>query len=482
MCEGIARRGHGAVQFVVDGESFTGKTARLLKAAKTPQLLNIRLEVSGVDGKTDSSEVSTEDFELVDAPSPPTEADLSAQNKPQAPISLFDEGEDPLADSGPKELAEPTRISLPPPAPLQLAPHKIANLYPGTRTTVYGIVRPASALPTSVQLRAELATGQSIELSVPVVTSQLSTAASSNAIHILTARKLIQDLEDGQDDFGIDKVKDEDLLARTIKAHVVRLGETYSLSSTYTSFVAVDDSEADESRRTRQRPRRPKPAPPPPFFGGPPGGVFARGGPAPRTKMATMAMPAPRGFGNATFGGGGGGNGGAVFGGAPAPMMTMMSMAAVPPPPPPSMPVAPAPMASFGAPPPASASSFNFGSTIDTVKAATPKDKPLTDSDLLDAIARHQNFDGSFSPDVSSLLKFSSSLPELNGVSDVVRATIAVLVYWEQKMETLRDEWSGMADKAREFVLQALEADEGEDEDEPEAKMKEIYESFKKAL
>lgn len=70
-------------------------------------------------------------------------------------------------------------------------------------------------------------------LTIPVTVSRLP---RTPALHALAARKLIQQLEDGQ--HAASPTAD----ARTVRAHIVRLGTTYQISSTHTSFVAVEEA------------------------------------------------------------------------------------------------------------------------------------------------------------------------------------------------------------------------------------------------
>ncbi|KAJ7763931.1 hypothetical protein B0H14DRAFT_3594001 [Mycena olivaceomarginata] len=87
--------------------------------------------------------------------------------------------------------------------------------------------------------------GAEIELPIPVTLSCLqNNPGAPTAIHALAARKIIQDLEDEQHALRttLSNPDDTNLLARTVKASVVRLGKTYSISSKHTSFVAVDET------------------------------------------------------------------------------------------------------------------------------------------------------------------------------------------------------------------------------------------------
>jgi hypothetical protein len=517
MCEGIARAGNGTAQFVADGESFTGKTARLLKAARSPQLLNVRLELpESIEAEApEYSQAVEEEFELIHVKGGgDQEKKVKEVASSVATLSLFDDSEDPLATAADstKPFATPSPISLPSSPPIQQVPRTIRSLYPGSRLHAYLILTPASLLPRSIFLRAELASGQQLELEVPVTTSKLPLdELSPTPIHALAARKLIQDLEDGRHGIKVEG-DDEELLARVVKAGIVRIGKTYSLASSHTSFVAVDESEVDEKRKQVFKPCRITPPPPAPraamcfsmmapqvkhkkasgggLFGGVGARLFSTSSssvtppppPAPRGALiaaacfgapsASYSVPAPRarGYGSGTPPGGG------LFGSAPQPF------AAFPPPC-----VAPAPafasydnsnmqaramstgggggslfaQASYGAAPPSA-----------TTEPSSPA--TLTPSDRINALARHQAFDGSFSSSAIAFCSTPSSssttleafllplaririapLARVEALSkedkEKVVATASVIAFWEKQMVKQREEWEGMAEKARHF-------------------------------
>lgn len=135
--------------------------------------------------------------------------------------------------------------------------------------------------------------------------------------------------------------------------------------------------------------------------------------------------------------------------GAAQPMMNMMAAAPAPrsvhhasslyaiPPPPPSM--------SWGASPSAS-----LPATQMTTQASV---QPQTVIDMMDTIARKQRFDGSFEVDVLATLGLEiGSTVKVLGVPDGVAATVAVLIFWNDKESGRREEWEDMADKAVEWV------------------------------
>ncbi|GAA6004951.1 hypothetical protein JCM10207_008461 [Rhodosporidiobolus poonsookiae] len=521
MCEGVARQGGGIAQFVVDGESMTGKVTRLLKAAKTPPILNARLDF-GV-------EVPEDDFELVEAVEE-KEDKVEKVTEATASISLFDKDVDPLKEEPTAPAPEPEAVKLPPAPAVQQAPVRLRSVYPGSRLHAYAILTPASLLPDQVVLRGELASGQQLELPIPITPSQLSSSlpAGPPPIHVLAARKLVQDLEDGSHDLA-SRIKDGDLLARTVRAHVVRLGTTYSLASTHTSFVAVDESEVDKPRKRRET------LPPPPrgptLFGAAPGGAGAvrhrsmvRMAAAPPPPAPLMAAPvtlacaaSPAAFGAAAtapaqaslfaapdaFRSRGGGGGGALYGSAStasSPGGLFGSAPAAPPLPQKSA----SPFANqwplnrpagFGSSASASepeqeqpASRSGGAGDVRALKskffggAPAPAAPPTyaepaapaapSPSDRLDALARLQAFDGSFSVAALPLANASSPLAELvrklpgamqggERVEEAV-AALVVLAFWEREMGDLRDEWEEMAGKARGFVQDALGVEKGE--------------------
>jgi hypothetical protein len=148
MCEGIARVGNGSCMMVGDQEtSFTGKIARMLKAARAPLISNISVDwgvVAAVaedqpkaaDAPTDADEDDT--FVMVDG-----EESGGATGKGkerQKTLNIFDETVDPVQlDSEP--LPPPPPVVLAPPPQVQQSPFKIRTLSPGNRLNVYAILQ-----------------------------------------------------------------------------------------------------------------------------------------------------------------------------------------------------------------------------------------------------------------------------------------------------------------------------------------------------
>lgn len=254
MVNGLARVGNGSAQYVNDTESFTGKTARLLKAAKAPLLRNLTL-YWGLDGapgieeaQGGEEEEKDDGFELLS--NTETEQTLA----PKKPISLFDTTSTPEPLTTPPTAPPPPKsITLVPPPPIQQSPSVIRALSPANRFYAYAIISPPSwkkgstSIPKSVTLRGTLDSRDEVELEIPVAISHLAVEPNlPPPVHTLAARKIIQDYLDGSHSLSSDL--DPDTLARTTEAQVVRLGKTYNLSSKFTSFVCVDESEVGKER------------------------------------------------------------------------------------------------------------------------------------------------------------------------------------------------------------------------------------------
>ncbi|KAJ7482238.1 von Willebrand factor type A domain-containing protein [Mycena galericulata] len=242
MCEGIARVGNGTCMMVTEQEtSFTGKIARMLKAARTPLISNITVDwgVPAIESQVDKDE-EDDAFVIVSDEGMGTG---EGKGKAKMSVSLFDEAVDPLQLDVGSVPPAPEVVLLPPPQ-VEQSPFKIRTLSPGNRLNVYAILQ-GKAVPKVVTLTGLTEDGSEIRLSVPVTLSNLPNAPESPpAIHALAARRIIQDVEDGQHALVSSIPDDVDLLARTVRATIVRLGKHYSVASSQTSFVAVDDSGA----------------------------------------------------------------------------------------------------------------------------------------------------------------------------------------------------------------------------------------------
>ncbi|KAJ7590273.1 von Willebrand factor type A domain-containing protein [Mycena floridula] len=232
MCEGIARMGNGACMMVGEKEAtMTGKIARLLKAARTPPISDLSIDWGRDD---DTQTLDEDDFEMV--------AEEKVE-KPAAKFDIFNQSVDPLkSDIEPVPPVAP--VVLGPPARVQESPNKLENLFPGVRVYLYAILQDKTILPQTVIIRGKTPDGSEIALPVPVTLSRLP---GTTAVHSLAARKIIQDLEDGRYNESLRSDVTADL-GRVVKAHIVRLGQTYSISSKHTSFVAVDESSSGEGR------------------------------------------------------------------------------------------------------------------------------------------------------------------------------------------------------------------------------------------
>ncbi|KAJ7160710.1 von Willebrand factor type A domain-containing protein [Mycena filopes] len=495
MCEGMARLGNGTCMMVGEEEtSFTGKIARMLKAAKAPPISNISIDwgrpvVAEAAGEKAASD--EDDFELVE----------ELGEKKKKTLNIFDETmEDPIADSTPAPPAP--AVVLPPPAAVQQAPFKIHNLFPNIRLNIYVILQ-GKTIPETVTIRGSTADGAEIALPVPVVLSRLQTASGApSAMHTLAARKLIQDLEDGQHALGktLANPDDTDLLARTVKASIVRLGTTYSLASAHTSFVAVDRSTpgvlptpplylvhynvspgyAQPRYRTasaRYASYAAAPAPSPAHVG-PRGSSSVMDG-SMRTKSKRGETRLMSASSSSSVGGAAPGAPSASFGFALPATRAQNTNA----PPPPAM--APRPAALAMAAPQAEQSASRSVAqerrkagpappmtrpspmTRSVSSASKPKAASLapqamaTPSDVLEALARLQSFDGCFSLEILAIIKLKTNIQDVRdafpaGATDGVVASVLAMAYLSTRLGVgvERDAWY---EKAQQYVEMALQ-------------------------
>ncbi|GAW08655.1 VIT-domain-containing protein [Lentinula edodes] len=124
-CDSIARAGNGFAVYVKQGEPVAGKCARVVRAARTPMVVDVVVDWTGdqgVDhGEQDGFEgVSNDDFEIVDNPGKGIQATTESL-VPVSAVSLFnndDDGDDKVMSeaTGPPPAPDP---QLPPPPKIQ---------------------------------------------------------------------------------------------------------------------------------------------------------------------------------------------------------------------------------------------------------------------------------------------------------------------------------------------------------------------------
>ncbi|KAJ7778552.1 von Willebrand factor type A domain-containing protein [Mycena metata] len=464
MCEGMARIGNGTSMMVGEEEtSFTGKIARMLKAAKTPPISNISVNWGRpASPETEKQPVATQgdddEFEIVE----------KAPEKKKT-LNIFDETEDDLMEVDSTPAPPPPPVVLAPPPPVQQAPFKIQNLFPNIRLNVYAILQGKSLF--TVTIRGSTVDGAEIELPITVALSHLQNAPGAlPAIHALAARKIIQDLEDGRHALvkTLANPDDTDLLKRTVKASIVRLGKTYSIASTHTSFVAVDETKPDVP-----------PAPQvyfvaqPALYGAQPAGGVQ---PAMDRGVSTRRASGTSAFGSApprpfippapstsafSYGQSQQQNQGAEF-------LNFTFKSDASPPPPADL------MSLFGsaAPPPSASASFPPGFVPYSSPQAAPVARslhgfgapPASNADPLEALARLQSFDGCFTLEVLGVIHLKSGIEDVRkafpaGTTDGVVATVLAMAFLSTKMGAgvERDSWEGIYEKAQQYVETALQ-------------------------
>ncbi|KAH7905128.1 von Willebrand factor type A domain-containing protein [Hygrophoropsis aurantiaca] len=194
-----------SVFLLTDGgawDEYLGKCARLVRAARTAPVSDIKVSWPGA---TQAARVG--------------ERERSATLG--APVNLFQPDTDHAAaddELGPLSV------------PVQQAPSVIPSFFPSSRFQIFAIIpRGAASVEQDIKITGFVrAANVPVEIVVPL--QNLIYSPQTAFIHTSAAKALLTELED--------KITPE-----TNRASIVRLGTVYGLSSRFTSFIAVDDTQ-----------------------------------------------------------------------------------------------------------------------------------------------------------------------------------------------------------------------------------------------
>ncbi|KAI9006868.1 von Willebrand factor type A domain-containing protein [Hyaloraphidium curvatum] len=440
LVKGIARCGNGIAEFVGEGERMEKKVVKMVKLSLVEGVRNVKIDFGLIDP----------DPENMDVDPKPAVGTKSEPVKPAGKLSFF--SEDLTEDTTPFTSAGSESV---PRVSFQQAPHIVPPLYPSSRYTVYAFLRAPGLVggqpPKSIKITGVGPAGD-MELDVPVTVlppaydakEGTAPAGSDRALHVLAAKRLIQDLGDGASylhDAVTAEVADG-VAADAVAKEIVRLGTTFQLASTETSWIAIDPDTKVEVAQAQQ-----------------------------------VIVPQERESGRPAMGGfRGRGGGGGMFrampmmacAAMPAPMM-MKARSAAPSP-------APARASSMGfAAPGARFGGFVGGAAMDSMAAfdasepfleqergapsSKEKSRERSSSGASDSrsvftwLVASQGFDGSW-PDasvVASICGFSRPATP-TGVDEKVWATVLAVSFLELKLASLHDEFELLVEKAKRWV------------------------------
>ncbi|RIB10469.1 hypothetical protein C2G38_186707 [Gigaspora rosea] len=200
LVESVSCAGKGYTQFVTNNERMDKKILGMLKNAIKPPFKDYNI--------TWTNQI-LEDLLI----------ETNPVNKPT--ISFFSDNAAPPPDT--QTIFKDMKI--------QQAPFLIPPIYPGARFIIYCILEKGVDPCKEIILSAISQDGP-IKLSIPLD----PVALQGTKIHTLAARKLIQDLEEGNSFIHKHpRNKGKNISDSLIREQVVKLGVTYSLASKYTS-------------------------------------------------------------------------------------------------------------------------------------------------------------------------------------------------------------------------------------------------------
>jgi hypothetical protein len=236
----------------------------LLRAARGGVIEDLAVEWGSGANEKENMETD-DDFEVISNPSAaPAATKLPALN-------LFDDQSTSEApELGPTKVA----VNLPPPPVIQQAPKSDKlpiPLYPGFRCSIFAIIKQgANPGPHSPHIKITgNVLGRDVTLQIPVnpisISNTIEEAGVNKMLHTLAAKALIQIFEDMPS-------------TPETKAQIERLGKRYSLASSVTSFLAIDED--DRTERGADIVQEVVREPSPPLLAG---GLV----------MASLAMPPP---------------------------------------------------------------------------------------------------------------------------------------------------------------------------------------------
>lgn len=229
LLESISIAGQGATLYVQEGENMSGKVNRLVKAARSPAVVDVQLSWPGMPAVQDEDE----GFEVVDKP---------VGQEPQGPISLYTDSEsDSQSESGPPSLPAVNPVI----RSYEQCPSRLPPLLPGIRFGCYALIdaQRLSTFPQTLSVTGKVASsGETVSLDVPVTILPQETDSQHQSLHTIAAQRLILSLEKGTYDLPASIASQSELICQAhLKALAVHYGQTYNLTSKHTSFVAVDE-------------------------------------------------------------------------------------------------------------------------------------------------------------------------------------------------------------------------------------------------
>ncbi|RIB23991.1 hypothetical protein C2G38_2139476 [Gigaspora rosea] len=224
LVESVSRAGKGYAQFVTNNERMDKKILGMLKNAIKPPIKDYNI----IWTNQIVEDVLPMESESVDVDKPTISFFSDNTTPPQVAQNFF------------------TNIKI------QQAPFLIPPIYPGVRFIVYCILEKGIEACKEIILSANSHDGP-MKLLIPLDPVTLQ----GSKIHTLAARKLIQDLDDGNSLIHKhERNNGKPIPVSLIREQIVKLSITYNLVSKYTSFLAIDERDNKVVAETQSFPNQ----------------------------------------------------------------------------------------------------------------------------------------------------------------------------------------------------------------------------------
>jgi hypothetical protein len=225
LVSGVSRAGRGVAEYVLDdgknAEALQTSVMRLVSLALRPALQNVAVTWAASSALQAAAAASVTTASTTAAPASATAAvPMEVEQSVFGAVNAFaQQSQQPQQPPVSRAVAVGTT---------KQAPFVVPPVFTKTRLVVYCLTPPGVELPTEAVLSADQL--------LPTTVKVTDTFVQGSTVQRLAARELIRDLEEGRSALHQDSATS----SAAVQDEIRRLGLQYTLTSSETSFVAVD--------------------------------------------------------------------------------------------------------------------------------------------------------------------------------------------------------------------------------------------------